>query len=391
MAVFSPSNFVQTIPLGTRILTALLLSFSISLLLLRLTTTIDGIHLKFSRQDSALEFPWLVIVPGSSWKYPWTLLTAAFCETSFIEFLVSLFALPLAGRYLERQWGAIELFKFSAIVIVGSNLIAWGLALLLFAVLRKESLIYATQYHGLEALQVAFLVALTQVIPEHQVQLLKGAVKLRVKDLPMLYVTFSNVACIIGFTSPFILIQFGWLLSWAYLRFFQVKEGGLQGDRSEAFAFVNWFPPLAHKPVTFISEKLFDFFVKLRIIKPWGPGGSYSDLEMGNSNLPVPPGGARAEAERRRAMALKALDQRLAGSGTTANGGGSGTKASRPGMGNSPTSAHKGEEKKSHTGATTTTNSEKVNGSAIQVPAVVFQAPEEDDEGGDIGTEKRSS
>ena len=88
------------------------------------------------------------------------------------------------------------------------------------------------------ALQTAFLVAFTQLIPEHQVQIFGGLLKLRVKQLPMLYVTLSNVMCLIGYQSPFILIQFGWLVSWAYLRF--IKDGG---DRSETFSFAGWFPP----------------------------------------------------------------------------------------------------------------------------------------------------
>jgi hypothetical protein len=45
---------------------------------------------------------------------------------------------------------------------------------------------YDMSYHGLEALQVGFLVAFTQLIPEHQVQMFGGVVKARVKvrELP---------------------------------------------------------------------------------------------------------------------------------------------------------------------------------------------------------------
>ena len=56
-------------------------------------------------------------------------------------------------------------------------------------------------------LQTGFLVAFGQLIPEHQVQLLGGITTLRVKQLPMLYVGVSNVACILGYMSPFLLIQ----------------------------------------------------------------------------------------------------------------------------------------------------------------------------------------
>lgn len=102
-------------------------------------------------------------------------------------------------------------------------------------------------YYGLMALQVGVLVAFTQLIPEHQVQFF-GALKIRMKRLPMIYVTISNVACLIGYQSPWILIQFGWLVSWAYLRFYKRTTDALSGidtygDRSETFAFIHWFPP----------------------------------------------------------------------------------------------------------------------------------------------------
>lgn len=97
------------------------------------------------------------------------------------------------------------------------------------------------------ALQCAVLVAFTQLIPEHQVQFF-GAFSIRVKRLPMIYVGVSNVLCIIGYQSPWLLIQFGWLVSWAYLRFYKRTTDALSGidtygDRSETFAFIHWFPP----------------------------------------------------------------------------------------------------------------------------------------------------
>lgn len=61
----------------------------------------------------------------------------------------------------------------------------------------------------------------------------------------MLYVTFSNIACLLGYQNT-ILIQFGWIVSWFYLRFIKLNEGGeFRGDRSETFAFASWFPPFA--------------------------------------------------------------------------------------------------------------------------------------------------
>jgi membrane associated rhomboid family serine protease len=330
MAVINLASFVSSIPVATRFMTAALLAFSLVLLLLRLTLTEAGVHyISFSQDDSAVAFPWLVIVPGNSFWFPWTLVTSAFCETSLFEFLISIVSLPLAGRYLERMWGPMELIRFSLIVIVSSNIVAWFIATALFAVVRSEKLFYGVQYHGLEALQTGFLVALAQLIPEHQVHF-KFGLKFRVRDLPMAYVTFSNVACIVGYTSPFILIQFGWLSSWAYLRFFKLNDSGVRGDRSETFSLVSWFPPFMHKPVTFVSNTLYGIFLRLGVVQPW-QYSAMGDVELGiGSGLPsmsvgVNPhanggvGGSvsgdrgvnRAEAERRRTMALKALDQRV--------------------------------------------------------------------------------
>lgn len=67
----------------------------------------------------------------------------------------------------------------------------------------------------------------------------------------MAYNTFSVIMSIIGYQSPYLLIQFGWLVAYVWLRFYK-KNGGdalggstVYGDRSETFAFVMWFPPFA--------------------------------------------------------------------------------------------------------------------------------------------------
>jgi len=65
----------------------------------------------------------------------------------------------------------------------------------------------------------------------------------------MAYLTFSTIMTLIGFQSPYILIQFGWFVSWIYLRFYKrnVSDsvGGVvtYGDRSETFTLTSWFPP----------------------------------------------------------------------------------------------------------------------------------------------------
>lgn len=103
------------------------------------------------------------------------------CEVSTDkQLVVSAITLPLACRYLERIWSARELVRFVIVTIVGSNVIAFGFSWLTYLVLGQMDAFEGLPYHGLSGLQVGFLVAFTQLIPEHQVQLF-GRLKVRVK------------------------------------------------------------------------------------------------------------------------------------------------------------------------------------------------------------------
>lgn len=100
--------------------------------------------------------------------------------------------MPLACRYLERLWGLPELLRFISLVIVGSNVIAFGFSWIVYILTRSEGAMcvwtitsltddsYGVPYHGLSGLQSGILVAFTQIIPEHQIQLF-GVIKARVK------------------------------------------------------------------------------------------------------------------------------------------------------------------------------------------------------------------
>ncbi|GAA5941741.1 uncharacterized protein JCM15063_002658 [Sporobolomyces koalae] len=313
-------NSALALPPATRGLTLCLIASSTVYFFLRLSAARTGLD-NARTGDAGTTVPWLNLVPANVLYAPWTLVTAAFTETNMIEFLVSLLTLPLSGRYLERVWGASELVKFVLFTVIVSNGIAVVVSVIESIVLGNQQLfLHDTSYHGLEALQVGFLVAFTQLIPEHQVQMFGGILKMRVKSLPMAYVTFSNVACLLGYQSPYILIQFGWLVSWLYLRFLKKSEGSdFRGDRSETFAFHNWFPPFIQKYVAILSNFVFSLAVKFNLIQSWssidlesGPGSSASTNTVGGQTYTSVPGGARAEAERRRAMALEALDRRMA-------------------------------------------------------------------------------
>jgi hypothetical protein len=181
---------------------------------------------------------------------------------------------------------------------------------------------------GAVAIQAAFLVAFKQLVPEHTVSLLRGVVHLRVKHFPAVFLLANFLSAIILRTdSAMFLSWFGFLVAWTYLRFYRASPlmtaatGGdvpfMRGDASDTFAFAYFFPEPIHTPLATVCDHIYNVLISLRICTPF----SEEDIDTGNeqaiarsdgSNLPTTRGsGRREEAERRRALALKALDQRL--------------------------------------------------------------------------------
>jgi hypothetical protein len=320
MAILStPLQYIKSVPPVTRYFTAATLASSTLYLWIRWTTGHTAVA-------------YLTLVPGTSLFFPWTFATSALVEISIIELIISLLVIPASLAYFERLWGTVETLKFIIVCVTGPNIIGCAFNWIEFAVTRNADLfLYGMEYHGQMALFISLLVSFTQVIPEHQVQIL-GFIKARVKRLPMAYLTFSTIMTLLGFQSPYILIQFGWFVSWIYLRFYKRSVGDSlggvvsYGDRSETFALTSWFPPFLHTPLSMLGNTVYKLATRFHLL----PTSVPHDIESGGYSQV--PGGARAEAERRRALALKALDQRLANSssGSPTQSGISQAQSSRP-------------------------------------------------------------
>lgn len=190
---------------------------------------------------------------------------------------------------------------------------------------------YSLAYiQGSVALQGAILVAFKELVPEHTVTIFKGLVKIRVKHFPAIFVVANTLSgIIIGTDTALVLAWAGFLVSWVYLRFYKkqpdlsgTETGGavLKGDASETFSFAAFWPDVVQPPIAAVTDRIYVIFVTIGVLKPFseqaietsnvqasarGEAGLPSLLNQGKR------GGKREEAERRRALALKALDQRL--------------------------------------------------------------------------------
>ncbi|TKA75444.1 hypothetical protein B0A55_04874 [Friedmanniomyces simplex] len=232
---------------------------------------------------------YLALVPTKSIRYPWTFITAAWVENNILSLAISGSVIWFGGKYLERAWGSLL------------------------------------------ALEAGFLVALKQLVPEHTVSLFRGALRVRIKHFPALF-TLANMISgpLLGTDTALWLSLLGFMTGWIYLRFFRVNElsggsstGGegavMKGDASDTFAFMAFFPDAMHPFLSPVCDAVYATLVSFKIFTPF----SEEAVEAGNENVAsrsegLPSimngeggSGRRAEAERRRALALKALDQRL--------------------------------------------------------------------------------
>lgn len=184
-----------------------------------------------------------------------------------------------------------------------------------------------TSISGTIPIQIAFLVAFSQLVPAHTVTLFRGIMSLRVPRFPLVYLGIIVVLSLTPILSRAAvwLAVFGFIVSWTYLRFYKKafpdldssQPALLRGDASETFAFAEFFPAPVKPFVATVSDQIFEILVSINVCTPF----SASDLSAARAeNIGQRRGGGggvRAEAERRRAIALKALDQRLSSASTS--------------------------------------------------------------------------
>ncbi|KAJ2895527.1 hypothetical protein MKZ38_006377 [Zalerion maritima] len=272
-------------------------------------------------ENSNIVIPYLNLVPSLSIWYPWTFLTTTLVESNIFTLAIAGFTIFNGGRYLERAWSSAEFAKFLVIVALIPNFLTFLALDILFSMTGAEHWAL-TPIAGTIPFQISFLIAFCQLVPAHTVTLFKGILSMRVPRFPLIYLGLVMVLAMTPLLTgaSFFLAVFGFVTSWTYLRFYKTvfpdldssQPAALRGDASESFAFPEFFPGPAKPFVATVSNQIFDLLVAVKICTPFSPAdvsaarGDNFHLQGRNHG-----GSNRAEAERRRALALKALDQRL--------------------------------------------------------------------------------
>lgn len=324
---------------------------------------------------SVIYNPLLTLVPQHFVLNPWTIVTNAFVEQSVSGFLVTLLTLLFAGRYCERIWGSRQLFQFLALQICLSSVVALIFAFVEFAISRDDPdsvfLISRPVYGGI-AIQMGYLVAFKQMIPEHALVFLNDMGRIQVQTLPLTTLLFYTVVSIALHKPPMMMLAWsGFLVAWVYLRYFRVSQAHnvipltepsldshgststspdtmlgestdehmiMRGDPSDSFAFAEFFFP---SPVHDVVALLCDAIYKALVSMGLHPRYSHilDDVDVGVTAAPfsVDPhasvstnqsgSASKVDTDRRRELALKVLNSKLQTAPATASAS---TDASTP-------------------------------------------------------------
>ena len=153
-------------------------------------------------------------------------------------------------------------------------------------------------------------VAVRQVMPDNIIY--RSPIgKITNRNIPLFIFALALVFWALKFVEGSFVTMFGsgLIISWCYLRFYQVHSNGTKGDMADSFAFHTFFPNVLQPPVAVVCNMVFAFLVKIHVCKK--PVRKY-DMGSASSSISISlPGVETHDTERRRQIALKALSERL--------------------------------------------------------------------------------
>jgi len=219
-----------------------------------------------------------------------------------LNILVTIF---VGGRILEPFWGRREYIKFILFVLLTSGFGAFTIRLAAFLITFNYAYLFSP-IGGFFGGSVGFLVALKQLAPDREWAIY--GISIRAKHLPLIFLLSSLSMEMIFFDSGSFSFGFvGFISSWIYLRWIQERPGSVTGDFSEDFKFSSFFPEQIQPLIDRIGRLCSCCLPKT----PSSASSRNSEILASsvpfNSVLDSP-----EDAERRRRIAIKALDETLA-------------------------------------------------------------------------------
>eukprot|EP00808_Paulinella_micropora_P012014 g14679.t1 len=276
--------------------------------------------------------PLFALIPGNTlsvYAHFWTPLTAGFFETSFFMGMANISFMVLVSHLLESQWGERNFFRFVLVVNLCTFLTFFAQMIISFAMTQDDHYLWAPLC-GFTGANAGFAVGLMQRYPDDPVVSRPVIRALKFRHLPALITTAGIVSYCLGHIGDkeVPLLLYGNFYGWLYLRFYMVDEDTQQvGDLRDEFNFSMLFPDVLklRSLVTVFTGFVWAFFhglgffqevVRTQRSAPLTTGTQYPrSTVVGRANAPFNldynTGPVDANAERRRALAIKAINEKL--------------------------------------------------------------------------------
>jgi membrane associated rhomboid family serine protease len=166
-----------------------------------------------------------------------TFLTHSFIELHIWHTIIDVIVVFLYSKMIEPLWGTKELLKFYFLVTIPNALVATFTYFLFYGLTFNEDYLFERPIYGLASFIGAYSVVIKQIMPDTVIAT-TPLFKLKQDHVPLLIVILSTILWILHAVPIhfLIMLSFGIIISWTYLRFFQFHQNGTQGDMSATFS-----------------------------------------------------------------------------------------------------------------------------------------------------------
>jgi hypothetical protein len=236
--------------------------------------------------------PWLVkiltVSPGSlliPYNWLWTglsVFTYYFVELYFYQVVMDIAVLFLSTTLIDPLWGRLELYRFFIVINVCVGILSTAHYILMYAskgddaTVDRSVYLYGVRIYGMTGYLAAVCVTIKQLLPD-SVVFASSLGKFKNNHVPLSGLVFCWILYLFNLTSGVSVITFfyGLVIAWIYLRFIQKhprssSNGNIsKGDLSHAFSFSTFFPNVMQPLVSLISNVIYNFAVRVKIISDY--------------------------------------------------------------------------------------------------------------------------
>ncbi|CRL04131.1 CLUMA_CG017242, isoform A [Clunio marinus] len=273
--------------------------------------TIVGYLLSYS--ETAVQA--LSVIPGNllpSTFAIWTAFTFCFLEFHIWEVIVDIVVVTLCLKLIEPLWDQIQVMTFFAVVNLSVAVLSSFYYLCLYSITKNTEILFEVKIHGLIGFLAGLCVAIMAIMPNLLIARTPFG-NFTNRNIPITFMACSILLWALNLISGQYSVMFcsGLVSSFIYLRFYQRHANGVRGTNAENFTFANFFPTATQPVINFIVNPIYKMSLNIGLVKhqPIFPLNHPSSSDIRSMTMSISPSDQQ-DNERRRAIALKALNER---------------------------------------------------------------------------------